>query len=121
MGECPRRCRTPREEVAVSEMSASPTRITLIRRVQGSLSQPSWAELHAIYIPVILGWCSREGLQASDAQDVAQEVFRKLLEGIKTYCPLRGRFRCWLWRVVNRAVVDLRRAAGRWPHLIANG
>jgi RNA polymerase sigma-70 factor (ECF subfamily) len=63
---------------------------------------------------MIRDWCRKWGLQASDAEDVTQEVLLKFLAVIKQfrYDPNRS-FRSWLKTVTNRALTDFARARQR--------
>jgi RNA polymerase sigma-70 factor (ECF subfamily) len=76
----------------------------------------AWRRLVGLYGPVVLGWCKGNGLQASDAEDVVQEVFRTVLMRIGEFH--RGRpgdtFRGWLWTITRFKIGDhLRRRAGQ--------
>jgi len=56
------------------------------------------------------------GVSEADAEDVAQEVFVKVLRCLH-YLDLTGdRFRGWLRRVADRTLADRRRAEGRRRH-----
>ena len=60
---------------------------------------------------MIRAWCLRWGSQASDADDVAQEVLTKLVTAMKTfrYDPDRT-FRAWLKTVTQNAWIDFTRS-----------
>lgn len=98
------------------------TRASLLRRVGDWRDEGSWREFHRLYHRLILGYARRRGLSQEDAEEVAQDVFRRVGETIHTFTPdpERGSFRGWLmtlvrWRVANkhaRRPVDERRRAG---------
>jgi RNA polymerase sigma-70 factor (ECF subfamily) len=76
----------------------------------------AWRHLVHLYGPVVYGWCKRQGLQATDAEDVSQEVFRTVLARIADF--RRGRpgdtFRGWLWTITRNKLGDhLRRRAAQ--------
>ena len=58
------------------------------------------------YGEVVLAFCLEKGLQAADAEDVAQQVFTAVhcQIGEFEYNPDRGRFRAWLITVALRAI-----------------
>lgn len=87
----------------------SVTSTTLLVRLQQSPSdQEAWAEFVERYGGRIEGWCSQWGLQAADAQDVAQTVLLKLWRAVQSfqYDPQQS-FRAWLKTVTHHAWQDL--------------
>jgi RNA polymerase sigma-70 factor (ECF subfamily) len=86
------------------------TRLTLIAALRHGLR---WEEFVALYGQLILAWSRRLGLQASDAEDVRQEVLIRVWKGIAGYDPTRGRFRAWLYTCTRNAVANLRRDGPR--------
>jgi RNA polymerase sigma-70 factor (ECF subfamily) len=84
------------------------TRPSLLRRVRDRQDHASWSEFHAIYRHLIYGLARRSGLAHADAEDVTQDVFKRLAETIHQFeaHPQRGSFRSWLmtlarWRIAN--------------------
>jgi RNA polymerase sigma factor (sigma-70 family) len=89
------------------------TRPTLI----GALRQGyCWEEFVALYGRLILFWARRDfGLQASDADNLCQEVLIRVWRSIDSYDPARGRFRQWLYTCTRNAVFNLWRSRhGEW-------
>ena len=76
----------------------------------------AWDEFVQRYHPTIRAWCLRWGSQASDADDVAQQVLLKLLSAMKKYHynPTPG-FRGWLKTVTHNAWVDFVASRRRMP------
>jgi RNA polymerase sigma-70 factor (ECF subfamily) len=75
-----------------------------------------WEEFVALYGPLILAWGRTDfGLQASDADNLCQEVLLRVWRGIGTYDPARGRFRAWLYTCARNAACNLRRRPGGGP------
>ena len=84
------------------------TRPSLLRRVRDLEDHVSWSEFHAIYRHLIYGLARRSGLAHADAEDVTQDVFKRLTETIHQFeaHPQRGSFRSWLmtltrWRIAH--------------------
>jgi len=100
------------------------TRASLLARVQDWDDAASWTEFYALYRKLIYGMARRSGLPHADAEDVTQEVFKRVAETIHEFVPdpARGKFRGWLmnltrWRVMNKITrvpkEDLARSAPR--------
>jgi RNA polymerase sigma-70 factor (ECF subfamily) len=83
------------------------TRPTLLGALRAGLR---WEEFIALYGRLILGWARSDfGLQASDADNLCQEVLVRVWRGIGTFDPARGRFRAWLYVCARNAASNLRR------------
>ncbi|MBO7687544.1 MAG: sigma-70 family RNA polymerase sigma factor [Kiritimatiellae bacterium] len=80
-----------------------------------------WERFVELYTPVIRAYASmREDVNESDADDVVQEIFVRLVNVLRTgtYRPEKGRFRAYLGTMVRRLLIDrhrraLARGAGR--------
>jgi RNA polymerase sigma-70 factor (ECF subfamily) len=71
-----------------------------------------WREFDAIYRPILKAYLLKHGLRESEASDVVQDIFVKLLDKIHTYDRTRCRFRSWLFRVAQNSLIDyIRRRA----------
>ena len=84
------------------------TSLTLLGRLGTSTrDEDAWREFVARYGNRIERWCRKWGLQASDAQDVTQNVLLQLSKQIQhfQYKP-SGKFRSWLKTVAYRAWCD---------------
>src|SRR5205814_91167 len=59
----------------------------------------AWRRLAFLYAPMVLRWCRRHGLQAADADDVLQEVFRTVVTRVGDFRREgpQHTFRGWLW------------------------
>jgi RNA polymerase sigma factor (sigma-70 family) len=70
--------------------------------------QRAWAAFVMRYGPLIHAWCRRWRLQQADADDVTQEVLKKLHRNLHAfeYDPGKGRFRGWLKTVTRNAWRD---------------
>jgi RNA polymerase sigma-70 factor (ECF subfamily) len=90
-------------------MSSAPeTRHSLLIRVRDPADQAAWHEFVEIYRPVILRLAARKGMQAADAEDVAQVILTCLAKAIeqREHDPERAKFRTWLHRVANNAILN---------------
>ena len=80
-----------------------------------------WARFVELYTPVIRQFVTiREDVGAADADDMAQDIFVRLVAVLRTgtYRPEKGRFRAYLAAMVRRLLIDrhrraLARGAGR--------
>jgi RNA polymerase sigma-70 factor (ECF subfamily) len=73
------------------------------------VQQPeAWQRLVHVYGPLIYNWCRQRGLQAVDAEDVVQDVFRVVLTRIVQFrkeSP-QDTFRGWLWTITRNKLGD---------------
>ncbi len=86
--------------------SVSVTNVSLLERVKNQADQAAWTDFVQRYGPKVYGWAVRQGLQSSDAEDVAQEVLTKLLHSLKTFEYQTGKFRAWLKTVTRTTLLD---------------
>jgi len=90
-------------------MSSTPkTRPSLLIRVRDPADHAAWLEFVEIYRPVILRLARQKGMQAADAEDVAQEVLAAVAKAVeqREHDPKRAKFRTWLHRVASNAILD---------------
>jgi RNA polymerase sigma-70 factor (ECF subfamily) len=80
------------------------TSLSLLDRLRSRADTASWRRLVDLYSPLIQGWLRRQGLQASDADDLAQEVLAVTVRELPRFQHQRpGGFRAWLRGItVNR-------------------
>jgi RNA polymerase sigma-70 factor (ECF subfamily) len=70
-----------------------------------------------VYGPLIYNWCRQRGLQAVDAEDVTQDVFRVVLTRIVEFrkeSP-QDTFRGWLWTITRHKLGDYWRRCNAQP------
>jgi RNA polymerase sigma-70 factor (ECF subfamily) len=86
-------------------MSSGDTRVSVI---VGVCQQDSarWQEFDSIYRPMLLTYLRKQGLKDSEAGDLVQDIFVKLLKGIHTYDRARCKFRTWLFSLAHNALID---------------
>jgi RNA polymerase sigma-70 factor, ECF subfamily len=83
------------------------TSSTLLERIRAN-SPEGWERFVRLYSPIIYRWCRGWGLRGADADDVGQDVFRKVVQGIGSYARDGGKasFRRWLKTVAVNALRD---------------
>ena len=99
------------------------TPLTLLERIQTFPADlEAWDEFARRYQPMIHAWCVKWGLQASDADDVAQDVLVNLLTAMRTfrYDPARS-FHAWLKTVTQHALGHFSTGRRREPGQIGTG
>ena len=90
------------DEASQTSVSTSPS---LLERARAH-DKEAWTRLTKLYPPLVYGWSRQAGLQASDASDVAQEVFRAVFENIDRFSHDQqcSSFRGWLWTIARNQV-----------------
>lgn len=71
---------------------------------------PQWDRFDRLYMPLLRLWARKCGFSDADADDVAQQVFTKLLEALPQYNrATEGSFRSWLFVIARNCGHDFRR------------
>lgn len=85
------------------------TRASLILRLHDAADVAAWDEFVAIYGPVVFRMATRQGLQAADAENLAQEVFVAVARSVSLWLERehRGSFRAWLLRIARNLAVNM--------------
>jgi DNA-directed RNA polymerase specialized sigma24 family protein len=99
----------------------SPTPPSLLYRLSAASDDTdAWRRFYEIYRPLLSGWLRRYALQASDADDLIQDILeaaRRKLPDFR-YDPARGHFRGWLRRVMINRLREFWRARKRERHFV---
>jgi RNA polymerase sigma-70 factor (ECF subfamily) len=66
----------------------------------------AWEELVRTHSRKVYGLCYRFTGQASEAQDLTQEVFLRVFRTIRTFRSAEGSFSTWLTRVTRNLLID---------------
>lgn len=84
------------------------TRPSLLFRVREWNDSASWEEFHRLYRRLVYGRARRAGLSHADAEDVAQDVFKRVADTIRDFDtnPERGSFRGWLMKLTHWRIAD---------------
>lgn len=78
----------------------------LLATLQSAETSEAWSRFAARYGEVLLNYCIRRGMQYADAEDIVQRVLIDVSQQMHRFQfdAERGRFRCWLATVTNRAI-----------------
>jgi RNA polymerase sigma-70 factor (ECF subfamily) len=69
-----------------------------------------FAPLYAHYHPLVVGYCYRRVGTLEQAEDIAQQVFVRVLRNLPSYRPVAGAsFRSWIFTIAHNAIIDHRR------------
>jgi RNA polymerase sigma-70 factor (ECF subfamily) len=92
------------------------TPLSLLERVRAHNPQ-AWHRLVQLYQPLIQSWCARAGVNATDAEDVAQEVFAAAATALDRFHRDRpgDTFRGWLRTITRNQILLLFRRRGGQP------
>lgn len=88
------------------------TRASLLFRLRDWEDSASWDEFYRLYRKLVYGHARRSGLTHAEAEDVVQDVFKRVAETIKDFetKPERGSFRAWLMNLTRWRTTDKFRA-----------
>lgn len=80
----------------------------LIARIRDVNDASAWNQFTRLYKPLVSGFCRKRGLQESDADDVAQNVFVAIARAMPSfrYDASRGSFRAWLIKVTRSKLAN---------------
>jgi RNA polymerase sigma factor (sigma-70 family) len=92
------------------------TRPSLLFKLRNWSDEESWTEFYRLYYTFVFGFARRSGLSHADAEDVTQDVFKRVAETIHEFesNPARGTFRGWLLNLTRWRIADKFRAVR--PH-----
>lgn len=93
------------------------TSLTLLDRLRNSKDELAWQTLADIYTPLLLHWIRRYEVQASDADDLVQEVLTVAARELPNFSHSgrTGAFRAWLRTTLVHRVRDFWRNRKRRP------
>ncbi len=91
------------------------TRHSLLVRLKDHADADAWRTFIDVYAPAVFAFARRNGLQAADAGDLAQDVCKAVAAALPAfeYDPGRGKFRGWLFTVVRNQLKMHRRSQAR--------
>ncbi len=83
------------------------TSLSLLERIKAH-DQAAWERMVGLYSPLVYRWCRQSGLQAADAADVGQEIFRSVARKIAEFRRDResDTFRGWLRAITRNKIRD---------------
>lgn len=87
------------------------TRLTLLQQASGG-DESAWRRVVAIYQPLIRGWLVGRGVEARDADDLAQDVMAQVVQRLPRFdhAGRTGSFRAWLRTIAVRRAFAYRDA-----------
>ncbi len=93
------------------------TPLTLLEHLRGpSCPEEHWGRFIDLYSPLLFEWTRRNGVPASDAADLVQNVLVTLIKQLPTFERRPGgSFRGWLFTVLRNSWIDDRRSKARQP------
>lgn len=78
------------------------TSVTLLGRLRQPSNQAAWTRFVQLYTPLLFCWAGKARIRGADAEDLVQEVFRKLVHELPTFQYDAGKsFRAWLYTVMR--------------------
>ncbi len=91
------------------------TSASLLGRLRDLDDSDSWSEFYHTYERVVRGLARKRGLTDAEAEEVAQEVFKRIAETIHTFerNERSGSFRRWLYQLARWRSDDKMRERGR--------
>lgn len=93
------------------------TSLSLLKRLKQRADSQSWDRLVALYSPLLHHWLNYYSIQASDADDLVQEVLATLTTELPTFDHngRPGAFRAWLRTTLVHRVRNYWRSRARRP------
>lgn len=93
------------------------TSLSLLARVRQSSDRQAWDRLMAIYTPLLGVWLRKYDVQATDVDDLVQEVLLVVATDLKSFehGGQPGVFRAWLRAILVNRLRGFWRARGRRP------
>ena len=92
-------------------MSVDSTSVSLLRRLRESDAEDDWVRFSKLYTPLVFYWGRSQGLDATDAADLVQDVMAKLVVKLREFQYDQSlKFRSWLRTISVNQARDLRRA-----------
>ncbi len=87
---------------------SSATHPSLLLRLRNREDASAWEEFFALYHPLLVRVARMRGLQAADADEVAQDVLVAVVQTLNEYKPTgqTGSFRAWLRTIANRRAIN---------------
>jgi RNA polymerase sigma-70 factor (ECF subfamily) len=97
------------------------TRSSLLFRLRDWQDAASWEEFYRLYQKLVYGLASRSGLTRVEAEEVTQDVFKRVAETIGEFesNPERGSFRGWLMNLTRWRIADKFRERQRATQMLA--
>ena len=76
------------------------------------------SELYTLYFPRVYRYILARTGSSYDAEDIAEEVFMRMLDAIERFQWRQAPFSAWLFRIAHNAVISQRRRDGSRGHSV---
>jgi len=100
--------------------SSLATQPSLLFKLRDWKDAASWSEFSRLYRNLVFGFAKRSGLSHAEAEDVTQDVFKRVAETLHEFesQPERGSFRRWLLNLTRWRIADKfrDRSAAAWQN-----
>lgn len=95
----------------------SETSLSLLQRLRGSPDSVAWDRLVVLYSPLLRSWLRKYAVQASDVDDLVQEVLLAVAKDLPNYDHRGqpGAFRAWLKGILINRLRNFWRTRDRHP------
>lgn len=98
------------------------TSISLLQRLRRKDESEAWERFVKLYTPLIFRWARNNGLTATEAEDLVQDVLSVVVVKIAEFqVDPEKSFRGWLRTVTVNRCRDLLRRRGRTPQVTRDG
>ena len=93
------------------------TSLSLLHRLRGSPDSENWDRLVELYAPLLRAWLRKYEVQASDVDDLVQEVLLAVAKDLPNFDHRgqAGAFRAWLKGILVNRLRNFWRARDRHP------
>ena len=113
----PSRSVMQRSDKTDTPLSLLSTSLSLLARLH-THDDDAWRQFVTLYAPLVVRWCHRQGLSETDLADVAQEVFRKVMQALPRFRKETpdDSFRGWLCRITHHEIANFGRGRDPFVH-----
>ncbi|OHB22035.1 MAG: hypothetical protein A2939_00910 [Parcubacteria group bacterium RIFCSPLOWO2_01_FULL_48_18] len=73
------------------------------------------ADLYQALVGKVFGFCLNRVGNKALAEDLAQDIFLKLVDNIETFDPKKGSFSAWFWKMARNTLIDYYRRQHEIP------
>jgi RNA polymerase sigma-70 factor (ECF subfamily) len=99
----------------MARKNSSKDRLTVLAIRMKKGDRKAAAEMYDELLPKVYGFLFTRTSKKEIAEDLAHDVFIKLIEKIEAYDETKGAFVVWFWQVVRRMLIDSYRKKQETP------
>lgn len=74
--------------------------------VRAKTDEQAFAQLYERYLPKLFGFVTRRINNRHEAEDIVSQIFMRVVEHIKNFDPKKSSFKCWLYTIATRLIID---------------